>query len=109
MIWSTSSENPLPIQNNDETIVPLRSLYIDCSRDEAIALLPERLMPMRHMLAFQPFIGGETPLFADYILFGALQWLRLTSGSLHLPADDVVAQWFERCLDLYQGAARAIA
>ncbi|WP_159952207.1 glutathione S-transferase family protein [Rhizobium sp. 18065] len=82
---------------------------IRASRDEAIALLPERLMPMRHMLGFQPFIGGETPLFADYILFGALQWLRLTSGSLHLPADDLVAQWFERCLDLYEGAARAIA
>lgn len=45
MIWSTSSENPLPIQNNDETIVPLRSLYIDCSRDEAIAALSA--VPMR--------------------------------------------------------------
>jgi len=82
---------------------------IRASRDEAIATLPERLMPMRHMLGFQPFIGGEAPLFADYILFGALQWLRVTSGSLHLPADDPAVQWFDRCLDLYQGAARAIA
>lgn len=81
----------------------------DAGRDAAIAALPTALQPLRHMLAFQPFVGGATPLFGDYILFGALQWLRITTGSIHLPPEDPVSLWFERCLDLYQGAARIVA
>lgn len=77
-------------------------------RDTAIAALPAALQPLRHMLGFQPFVGGATPLFGDYILFGALQWLRITTGSIHLPPDDPVSLWFDRCLGLYDGAARAV-
>lgn len=40
------------------------------------------------MLKVQPFIGGEGPLFADYIVFGALQWLRTTAGTKVLEEDD---------------------
>ena len=82
---------------------------IAAGRDAAIAALPTALQPLRHMLAFQPFVGGATPLFGDYILFGALQWLRITTGSIHLPPEDPVSLWFERCLDLHQGVARIVA
>lgn len=82
---------------------------VAAGRDAAIAALPAALQPLRHMLAFQPFVGGATPLFGDYIIFGALQWLKITTGSIHLPADDPVSRWFDRCLDLYQGVARAVA
>ncbi len=78
-------------------------------RDAAITALPAALQPLRHMLAFQPFVGGATPLFGDYILFGPLQWLRITTGSIHLPSDDPVSRWFDRCLDLYEGVARQVA
>ena len=61
------------------------------------------------MLKFQPYLGGETPLFADYILFGALQWLRITTGSLAISKDHSVAEWFERCLDLHGAKGRAVA
>lgn len=86
---------------------PLEEVFPD--RAASIADFPAKLQPLRHMLKFQPFVGGDTPLFADYILFGALQWLRITTGSLHLPADDPARQWFERCLDLFGGRARAVA
>jgi glutathione S-transferase len=58
------------------------------------------------MLKRQPFLGGEGPLFADYILFGALQWARVASPFPVLSADDPVADWFGRCLDLHEGLAR---
>ena len=35
-----------------------------------------KLEPLRATLKKQPFIGGETPLFSDYIVFGPLQWAR---------------------------------
>jgi glutathione S-transferase len=67
-----------------------------------------KLEPLRHMLKFQPFIGGQTPLFADYIVFGALQWLRVSAGFAMLAADDPVMLWFERCLDLHQSRGRTV-
>jgi glutathione S-transferase len=85
---------------------PLEEVFPD--RDGSIAAFPAKLQPMRHMLRFQPFIGGDTPLFADYILFGALQWLKITTGSVHLPEGDVVHDWFERCLDLHGAKGRSV-
>ena len=68
-----------------------------------------KLQPLRAMLKVQPFIGGEGPLFPDYIVFGALQWLRTTAGTKVLEEDDPVALWFARCLDLHGGVGRRVA
>lgn len=86
---------------------PLEDVSPD--RDIAITAFREKLQPLRHMLRFQPFIGGQSPLFGDYIVFGALQWLRVSTGSVHLAADDPALAWFERCLDLYNGLGRTVA
>lgn len=86
---------------------PLEEIFPD--REGAIAAFPAKLQPLRHMLRSQPFIGGTSPLFGDYIVFGALQWLKITTGSVHLPADDPALDWFERCLDLYNGLGRTVA
>ena len=77
-------------------------------REAMVPLLLARLEPLRMVLARQAFIGGEGPLFADYIVFGALQWLRVTGTLWPLKPDDVVTGWFERCLDLHGGAGRAV-
>ncbi|GAB1581655.1 glutathione S-transferase family protein [Phyllobacterium phragmitis] len=73
------------------------------------AAFAARLEPVRRTLHFQPFLGGDSPLFADYILFGALQWMRVTAGPPPLARDDTVLQWFERCLDLHDGLGRRVA
>ncbi len=65
------------------------------------------LEPARRTLLQSPWLGGPSPSFVDYIPFGTLQWLRVISGVLPLPSDDPVAKWFERCLDLNGGFARA--
>lgn len=68
----------------------------------------KRLEPMRVLLKRQPFIGGQAPLFSDYILFGALQWARIVSPHKVVETDDPVALWFERCLDLHGGIGRSV-
>ncbi|WP_185983244.1 glutathione S-transferase family protein [Aureimonas mangrovi] len=75
---------------------------------ERIAALNAALEPLRTMLGHQPFIGGSSPLFADYIVFGALQWLRVSSPANVLAPDDLVTDWFTRCLDLHEGAGRKV-
>ena len=81
---------------------------IEAGHGAELAALQPLLEPVRHMLKFQPFVGGAGPLFADYILFGALQWARVASPKHLLAVDDPVNVWFERCLDLHGGVGRSV-
>lgn len=83
-------------------------LQVTGRRDQEIAAFPSKLLPLRVTLKKQPWIGGSSPLFADYIVFGALQWARITSIAPLLPAGDPVTDWFERCLDLHDGLGRSV-
>lgn len=78
-------------------------------RDAGLAAFRASLEPLRSTLGYQPFIGGAAPLFADYIVFGALQWARIASPYRLLDDGDVIAQWFARCLDLHGGLGRTVA
>jgi len=80
---------------------------LEAASGEELAVFPAKLEPIRHVLKFQPYLGGDTPLFADYILFGALQWARIVSSKPIVKADDPVRDWFERCLDLHGGRGRS--
>jgi glutathione S-transferase len=81
---------------------------VDADHPSELASFQPRLEPIRHMLKFQPFLGGQGPLFADYILFGALQWARVVSPKPLLVAGDPVHDWFERCLELHGGRGRMV-
>ena len=81
---------------------------VDAAKGPEIEAFPSKLEPMRHMLKFQSWIGGEKPLFGDYILFGALQWARIVSPTQLLKAGDPVSDWFERALDLHNAAGRSV-
>jgi glutathione S-transferase len=85
---------------------PIEEVPVD--REHRLAAFRAGLEPLRNMLSYQPFIGGASPLFADYIVFGAFQWVRIVSPFQTLAADDPVAAWFERCLDLHGGTGRRV-
>ena len=57
-------------------------------------------------LSGQKFLAGETPAYADYIVFGAFQWARAISDLPLLAAADPVAAWRGRMLDAFGGLAR---
>ena len=78
-------------------------------RETQLAAFRASLEPLRNMLGYQPFIGGETPLYPDYIVFGAFQWVRVMSPFPMLAGDDPISVWFERLLDLHAGLGRSVA
>ena len=82
---------------------------IESAHAAELAAFRPKLDPLRHMLKYQPFIGGEGPLFADYILFGALQWARVSSPKRIIEDGDPVHAWFERLLDMHNGTGRRMA
>jgi glutathione S-transferase len=86
---------------------PLEDVAI--ARDAGLAAFRAALEPLRSTLAYQPFLGGAAPLFADYIVFGALQWARIATPYRLLEESDPVTQWFARCLDLHNGLGRKVS
>ena len=81
---------------------------VEAASGQELTAFPPKLEPMRHVLRHQRFLGGDGALFADYILFGALQWARVVSPKPILAKDDPVHDWFERCLDLFDGLGRSV-
>jgi glutathione S-transferase len=75
-------------------------------REKAITAFRRKLQPVRKALETNDFLGGAAPTYADYILFGLLQWARVVSTAKVLEDGDVVAAWFDRVLDLHDGVGR---
>lgn len=125
--WSQTTLHPaitrIIIRDIHDCLDPVDQAYFRKSREQRFGMSLEavaeggeaaldtfsgKLEPLRHMLKFQDFLGGATPLFADYIVFGAFQWARIVSPQRLLSPDDPVTAWFERCLDLHGGIGRSV-
>jgi glutathione S-transferase len=76
-------------------------------RDGRLKQLRRTFDVPRVSLKTQPFLSGEEPAYADFILFSVFQWARLVGTAEILAADDPLVAWRERMLDLYSGLARS--
>jgi len=79
---------------------------VTADRDEKLPAFRASLQPMRHALRGRAFLGGDTPDYADCIVFGTFMWARVVSPLALLEADDPIHAWRERMLDLAGGMAR---
>jgi glutathione S-transferase len=70
-------------------------------RSQRLAAFNSVLAPLRVTLKGQKFLAGDSPLYADHIVFGALQWGRKTSSSVLLEADDPITLWMDSVLEYY--------
>jgi glutathione S-transferase len=75
-------------------------------RDRHLESFRKSLEPLRRTLGLQKYLGGDHPLFADYLVFGAFQWARAISPYQVLEGSDPIAKWREQMLDLFDGLAR---
>ena len=75
------------------------------ARDERLPAARAALAPVRAVLADQPYIAGDEPGYADYILMGTCQWIRIVSPYRIIEPDDPVHEWRERMLALFDGMA----
>lgn len=74
--------------------------------EAAIATLQQSLSPLRVTLERQAYLGGTAPCFADYIVFGVLQWAGVMCPIELLSPTDPVYSWRDRLLDAFGGYAR---
>jgi glutathione S-transferase len=75
-------------------------------REARLPAFRASLEPLRRTVERQPFLCGNAPAYADYVVFGAFQWARAISDFEILMADDPIRAWRGRMLDLFGGLAR---
>jgi glutathione S-transferase len=76
-------------------------------RERGVIAWRRGLAPLRLVLRRQPWLGGDAPDYADYIVLGSLQWPRCSSAFRLLEDDDPVRDWQMRGLALFDGLAGA--
>lgn len=91
-----------------ERLYGARLEEIVAGREARIPAFRTSLEPLRVMLRVQSFIGGDTPLYPDYMVLGAFQWARTISPFARelLAADDPLRDYLECLMDLHDGLAR---
>jgi glutathione S-transferase len=78
---------------------------VQAGRETCQGAFEKTLTPLRHTLKNQPFICGDAPAYADYIIFSSFQWIRCISDYKCLQPGDPVYDWRGRMLDLFDGMA----
>jgi len=68
---------------------------------EDIENLHHGLKSISVTLKNQPYIAGESPSYADYILFGSYKFALLTSPRNIFPADGPIMDWANRISNLF--------
>jgi len=74
-------------------------------REPKLQALRQLLAPLRRTLGEQPFLAGEAPMWADYVVFGAFQWARCVSPIRLLEEDDPIHTWRGAMMELFDGLA----
>ena len=74
-------------------------------REERLPDFQKMLTPLRLTLKKQNFLGGDSPGFSDYIVFGSFQWARCISDFSLLQTEDPICEWREKMLGLYDSLA----
>jgi glutathione S-transferase len=72
-------------------------------REAKVPALRTALRPLRTTLAQTPFLGGESPNYADYIALGGFLWAAAVGSLAPLAADDPLNAWLDRGRGLYGG------
>lgn len=74
--------------------------------EQGIPALREAIAPLRAAVERQSYLGGDAPMFVDYMVFAHFQCARTVSSLRLLEPDDPVWTWHERLLDAFHGFAR---
>ena len=78
--------------------------YGDAS-EENIAAFRILLEPLRQTLSSERFLGGYSPAYADYAVFGTCKFAELVSPQVLFAADDPIEGWRQRMHGMFDGMA----
>ena len=81
---------------------------VQATRDQDVAAFRNVIAPVRLALANRAFLGGDKPMYADYIFMGCFLWVRGISKFELLAADDAVMRgWRDRVYAAHRETIRS--
>jgi glutathione S-transferase len=103
-IWQTLRPEDQPyFRESREQRFRRKLEEVMAGREERVIEFRRTLAPLRAVLERQPWLGGDAPDYADYIVLGSLQWPRCISRFALLGDDDPVREWRDRGFALFDG------
>ena len=79
---------------------------VQACREDRLPLVPPTLEPLRQLLRETPWLGGDSPNYADYTALAVFLWTGSVATTPPLTADDPLRDWLDRGFDLYGGLGR---
>ena len=79
---------------------------VQSGREDRLPQVPPALEPFRERLRETPWLGGDSPNYADYCALSVFLWTAAVATTPPLPADDPLRDWLDRGFDLYGGLGR---
>jgi glutathione S-transferase len=76
---------------------------LQADRDKGVVAWRATLEPIRAQLREHPFVAGDQPAYADYIVYGMFGWARCVSPFKLLETDDPLFAWRARMIALFGG------
>lgn len=106
-IYSTAaveSDQPYFRESREKRFGARLEDFCDTS-EESLAAFRAVLEPLRMTLEAQPYLAGDAPAYADYIVFGTCKFMSLVSPQKLIADDDPIHAWRARMLGLFDGLA----
>jgi glutathione S-transferase len=79
---------------------------LNATRGDYRDAIDKGVAPLRALLTYQPFLCGDAPAYADYILFGHFQTAAIMSPEIFVAPGDALYEWCEKLRDLFGGLGR---
>lgn len=89
------AENQIYFRQTREQALKTTLEAAHADRDQHKDAFHKNLLALDLMLRQQPFIGGETPNYADFIVYGTLKWPAECSDYDVLPDKDRIRKWYQ--------------
>jgi glutathione S-transferase len=95
-----------PFRRSREEAFGLRFDELTGSLADCVPALQASLQTLELTLANHDYLGGDSPIYADYIVFGYFVWMTKVSTTEVLTSDSPVHRWRDRLLVAHGGLAR---
>ena len=82
---------------------------ISANRAERLPAARAALNPLRDEIAKAPWLSGNAPSYADYIVLAFFAWIKAAATIPPLAADDPIADYVARGFALYDGLGESIS
>ncbi len=95
-----------PFRKSREEMFGIRLENQHGSLADCVPALQTSLQLLEQTLAVHDYLGGDAPVYADYIVFGTFYWMANVSTTEVLTVDSAIHRWRERLMTAYGGLAR---